>query len=211
MPARTAPPRELRPSAERVAPLPVRAVPRRAAACAAWMAAGGNDDDAEADNAAAEAAPAYVETTRELEEEALDPASGATIVRPTFTLAGLFLSTGGALTYLGDGFLLPGLPLVLIGLFLSVQTTRVRFVFGPTRLSVARTSGDGMKLIVGWRYDLVTNWEVWWKGVSLLAYFKEKESYGGRGSIHFFPVVCDGKQLIELLKEKTVHIDKPSY
>lgn len=151
------------------------------------------------------------ESTRVPELEALDPSSGSVVVRPTFNLAAAFLLTGGALDYVGGGWLVLGLPVTLIGLLLAVQSFRVRFVFGPTRLSVATRSGDGLSIIVGWKYALITNWEVWWKPLPILAYFKESESYNGRGSIHFFPIVCDGAQLIEQLRERVSHLDKTNY
>ena len=153
----------------------------------------------------------YVETTRIPEADALSPESNSEIIAPTFNLAGAFLFCGGANFYAGNGWILIGLPVTAIGILLAVQTFRVRFVFGPSKLSIATKSSDGLNIIVGWDYAQITNWEVWWPFLPTLAYFKEKESYAGRGSIHFFPVVCDGKQLIQALRKVTPHLDKQNY
>lgn len=151
------------------------------------------------------------DSTQIPESEALDPSSGSVVIRPTFNLASVFLMTGGALDYAGGGWVVLGLPITLIGVLLGVQTFRIRFVFGPKRLSVANRTGDGLSIIRGWEYSLFSNWEVWWKPLPILAYFKEKESYNGRGSVHFFPVLCDGRQLIEQLRERVSHLDKSEY
>lgn len=145
------------------------------------------------------------------ELEALDPASGSVIIAPSFNLAGACLFTGGLAFYQGDIWVVLGFPVLLLGVLLAVQSFRVRFVFGPTRMSVAARKGDGLRIIRGWRYDQFTNWEFWWKSVPILTYFKEAESYDGRGSIHFFPIVCNGKQLLEQLQKNTPHLDKSEY
>lgn len=145
------------------------------------------------------------------EVEALDPGSGSVIIKPSFNLAAAFLSSGGLAFYEGDLWIVYGFPALLIGILLAVQSFRVRIVFGPTRLSVASRTGNGLQIIRGWRYDQFTNWEFWWKGLPILTYFKEKESYDGRGSVHFFPIICDGKQLLEQLYKNTPHLDKSEY
>lgn len=152
-----------------------------------------------------------LDSTRIPEAEALDPSSGAVIIRPDFKLAAFFLFTGGALTYAGGGYSVPGFPFCLLGALLAVQSTRIRFVFGPSRLSVALRKGSDLKIIRGWEYSKIANWEVWWPPLPCLAYFKERESYNGRGGVHFFPILCDGSQLVEQLLARTPHIDKPEY
>lgn len=143
--------------------------------------------------------------------ESLDPGSGAVVITPSFNLAGAFLFTGGFAFYQGDIWIVLGFPALLLGLFLAVQSFRIRFVFGPTRLSIAQRKGDELEFIVGWKYDQITNWEFWWKPVPMLAYFKETESYEGRGSIHFFPILCKGDQLLDQLRKNTLHLDKSEY
>lgn len=143
------------------------------------------------------------------ELEALDPDNAETVViRPSFNLAGTFLFTGGLWTFRGDKFLAPGLVVLCVGLLLAVQSVRVRFVFGPRKFSVAAQGTEGLEIIRGWAYEEFQNWEVWWERLPILCYFKENESYGGRGSLHFFPVVCDGKELVEELKRRTKHLEK---
>lgn len=154
---------------------------------------------------------APVDSTREQELEALDPESGSVVVKPSFNLAASFLFSGGAMAYLGDFWAVLGFPIILIGTLLSVQTVRLRFIFGPKRISVAQRKNGGLDIIRGWEYDKISNWEVWWKVLPILAYFKEKESYNGRGSVHFFPVLCDGAQLIEQFRTRVSHIDKSNY
>ncbi|PXF42166.1 hypothetical protein BWQ96_08086 [Gracilariopsis chorda] len=151
------------------------------------------------------------ETTFILEEEALDPGSDTVVVPGSFNLAAFFMFSGGLCVYLGDGWLVPGFPILLVGILLSVQSTRIRIVFGPTRLSVARITGSGLELIRGWKYKDITNWEFWWKRLPVLVYFKEKESYYGRGSIHFFPILTKGDVLLEQFIKRTPHLDKSQY
>ncbi|CAN8076932.1 unnamed protein product [Agarophyton chilense] len=162
-------------------------------------------------SSASETSTEQTETTLIIEADALDPSTGSVVVPATFNLAGAFVFSGGLCFYLGDGWLVAGFPILLLGVLLSVQTFRIRFVFGPTRLSVARKTSDGLKIIRGWKYELITNWEVWWKRVPILAYFKESESYNGRGSIHFFPILCKGDVLLGELRKRTQHLDKTQY
>lgn len=169
------------------------------------MQTGSSSDPVDSDESST---PASVETTLQLETEVLeDPSSDAVIVPGSFNLAAAFMFSGGLLFYLGDAYLIPGFPLLLLGLFLSIQTTSVRFIFGPKSLSVATRPPFGrLRLIRSWDYRLITNWIVWWPSVPVLAYFREAESYGGRGSVHFFPMVCDARILIENLKRNTPHL-----
>lgn len=152
------------------------------------------------DETTSETESTYTETTLIAETEALNPETGSTILEASYALPGTFV----AAAVLGRFAELPVLwvPCALIGVLLTVQAANVRFVFGPTRLSVTRRTGDELKIIRGWRYDQFKHWELWWEFFPVLAYFRENESYGGRGSIHFFPVVCDGKVLREMLAEK---------
>lgn len=152
-----------------------------------------------------------LDSTQVPELEALDPSSGSVIVKPTFNLASVLLLTGGAMDYAGGGWIVLGLPLTLLGVLFAVQSFRIRFIFGPKRFSVASRTTKGLSIIRGWEYSRISNWEVWWKPVPILAYFKEKESYNGRGSVHFFPMFCDGAQMIKLFRERVPHLDKPEY
>jgi hypothetical protein len=150
--------------------------------------------------------PPPAETTLDREEGALDEAAGAVVVRPDQRLAAAFTFAGGAAVYSGGGWTAVGLPLVVFGAFLYLQTARVRFVFGPRKLNVAtRGLRDGeLTFIRGWAYDEFAAWDIYPSpALPVLAYFRERESYDGRGSVHFFPILADGKQLRELLEART--------
>lgn len=151
------------------------------------------------------------ETTTIPEAGAVDLDSGAVVISPSYTLAGVFTFLGGLCFYVGGAWLVPGFPILSLGCLLSIQTTRIRFVFGPTKLNVATRKSDGLEFIRGWAYEDISNWEFWWPKLPTLAYFKESESYNGRGSIHFFPILCDGAQLLDELKKHTPHLDKSKY
>ncbi len=142
----------------------------------------------------------YTETTLIKETEALDESSGSTIVPASYALPGAFLTVAIAMRWLE----VPAvwIPCAVLGVFLSIQASVVRIVFGPKRLSVARKSADGLQIIRGWAYEEFAHWEVWWPKAAVLCYFRERESYGGRGSIHFFPIVCNGMVLEQMLREK---------
>lgn len=151
-------------------------------------------------------APPPNETTMDMEQGALDLSGGAEVVRPDLRLASAFTFLGGFLVYNGTSWTVVGLPLLVFGAFLYLQTARIRFVFGPTKLNVASRSlstGD-LSFIRGWAYDQIAVWDIYpAPQFPILAYFRERESYDGRGSIHFFPILADGKQLRELLETKT--------
>lgn len=146
------------------------------------------------------------ETTLEQEEGALDLSGDAVVVKPDQRLAAAFTFVGGFLIYNGTSWTVVGLPLLAFGAFLYLQTARIRFVFGPSKLNVASrslSSGE-LKFIRGWAYDEFAAWDIYpTPSFPILAYFRERESYGGRGSIHFFPILADGQQLRTLLETRT--------
>lgn len=146
-----------------------------------------------------------VETTLLEEEGALDLSTDAVVVRPDQRLAAAFTFLGGFLTYEGTSWTVLGLPLLVFGLFMYLQTVRVRFVFGPTKLNVAmRALGSGeLSFVRGWAYSQIAVWDIYPSpAFPILAYFRERESYAGRGSVHFFPILADGGQLRGLFEEK---------
>jgi Protein of unknown function (DUF3119) len=146
------------------------------------------------------------ETTMQQEDGALDVDGEAVVVKPDQRLAAAFTFIGGFLVYNGTSWTVVGVPLLVFGAFLYLQTARVRFVFGPSKLNVASRdlrSGD-LNFIRGWAYEEFAAWDIYPSPYfPVLAYFRERESYGGRGSIHFFPILADGKQLRELLETRT--------
>lgn len=95
-----------------------------------------------------------------------------------------------------------GYPLLAIGALLFFQLTRVRFVFGPTKLNVAYKKGDSLEFVRGWAYNKIVNWEFYPSPkFPILAYYREIESYAGRGSIHFIPCVFDAQQMFQLFEK----------
>mmetsp|Transcript_9380 Transcript_9380/g.24867 ORF Transcript_9380/g.24867 Transcript_9380/m.24867 type:complete len:127 (+) Transcript_9380:5796-6176(+) len=111
----------------------------------------------------------------------------------------------------GDGFTVAAVPLLLLGTFLLIQTSVVRFVFTDSTFTVAKKTSnpEELEFVNSWAYSSITNWEVWWEPFPVLCYFKETESYDGRGSIHFFPVLFNGRALVNAFQTKTVR--KPNY
>lgn len=94
--------------------------------------------------------------------------------------------------------------MLILGVFLYLQTLRVRFVFGPSKLNLAVRKRGSLSFIRGWAYNQIRVWNIFPSpSFPVLAYFREIESYNGRGSIHFFPIVADGKRLTELFEQKT--------
>eukprot|EP01025_Chloroclados_australasicus_P053061 TRINITY_DN6208_c0_g1_i3.p2 TRINITY_DN6208_c0_g1~~TRINITY_DN6208_c0_g1_i3.p2 ORF type:complete len:199 (-),score=25.07 TRINITY_DN6208_c0_g1_i3:459-1055(-) len=98
----------------------------------------------------------------------------------------------------------------ILGVFLGIQATRVRFVFGPETLEVAIGKSDEElqkteNVFVGgeniWKYDTFTNWEFWWPNFPVLVYFKETQTKP-EGQVHFFPVIFNGKQVYDVMVER---------
>ena len=126
-----------------------------------------------------------------------------------------------ALSVLAIFFLCPRLPFrmlfLLVGVVLALQTARLRFRFSAEYFDVIRVKGlsskipDGREVVaIGpWPHRSVVNWELWWPGFPVLAYFKETSSKPS-GQRHFFPVLSDGKELYaEMLQHFGSSPDKP--
>ena len=113
-----------------------------------------------------------------------------------------------------------GIFLSLIGGFLTLQTARLRFRFTGSTVDVLRVQGlsdtgqddaqspdtdiggsggairEKSRAIGPWGYSSIVNWEFWWPGFPVLAYFKETQ-VKETGQRHFFPVIMDGKTLYQ--------------
>lgn len=95
----------------------------------------------------------------------------------------------------------------ILGVFLTIQATRIKFRFGPEALEVVvgDKEKDTSNAFVGgpncWYYDTFTNWEFWWPNFPVLVYFKETQTKP-EGQIHFFPVIFNGKQLYDVMVER---------
>ncbi|KAF8067261.1 ATJ10 [Scenedesmus sp. PABB004] len=96
----------------------------------------------------------------------------------------------------------------ILGAFLALQATRVKFQFEDDALEVVIAGKEEQKTenaFVGgrnrWRFDSFINWELWWPGFPVLVYFKESQTKP-EGQIHFFPVIFNGKQLYDVMVEQ---------
>ena len=116
-----------------------------------------------------------------------------------------------------------GIIVSVIGGFLTLQTARLRFRFTNTALDVLRVKGlsdtgdddaptveaestdvggtgcairETKRAIGPWKFSSVVNWEFWWPGFPVLAYFQETQ-VKETGQRHFLPIIMDGKGLYE--------------
>lgn len=108
----------------------------------------------------------------------------------------------------------------ILGGFLSLQASRVRFRFSETDLDVvfiqpgesdgeaakAETDSSGENKLQGggankWSFESVQNWEFWFPGFPVLVYYKENQTRE-EGQPHFFPIIMDGKKLYEEMLTK---------
>lgn len=96
----------------------------------------------------------------------------------------------------------------LLGIFLTIQAGRVKFVFDDEALEVVIAGKEEQetenKFVGGrnrWTYDTFINWELWWPAFPVLVYFKESQTKP-EGQIHFFPVIFNGKELYDVMLER---------
>lgn len=95
----------------------------------------------------------------------------------------------------------------VLGAFLAVQASRVKFVFDKDSLEVVvgEAKAETENAFVGgqnkWKYDSFVNWEFWWPGFPVLVYFKETQTKP-EGQIHFFPLIFNGKQVYNVMVER---------
>eukprot|EP00180_Rhodochaete_pulchella_P003260 Plantae.Rhodophyta-Rhodochaete_pulchella.ctg5415.p1 GENE.Plantae.Rhodophyta-Rhodochaete_pulchella.ctg5415~~Plantae.Rhodophyta-Rhodochaete_pulchella.ctg5415.p1 ORF type:complete len:182 (+),score=12.79 Plantae.Rhodophyta-Rhodochaete_pulchella.ctg5415:1036-1581(+) len=131
-----------------------------------------------------------------------DPAS-TVVLESNYKIPLVLLGATAACLVAGDGWTVAAVPFGLVGVLLLAQTTIVRFVFTDDELCVMKKQGSEFVSVRGWKYSDFVNWEIWWMRFPVLCYFKEKSSYEGRGSIHFFPIVFNATQLRENLESRT--------
>ena len=91
------------------------------------------------------------------------------------------------------------LAIALFGLFLMFQAATLRLQFTATDLDIYRSS----TLIRRFPYRDWQHWEIFWKPVPILFYFREINS------IHFLPILFDPKTL-ETCLEKNCPIGRGS-
>eukprot|EP00968_Pinguiococcus_pyrenoidosus_P024687 scaffold4971_cov254-Pinguiococcus_pyrenoidosus.AAC.5 len=88
-----------------------------------------------------------------------------------------------------------------------------RFLLDTDSFEVLLNAGDeltksGENIVVGgenrWKYSTFTNWKFFpSENVPILVYFKETQTKP-EGQIHFFPVVCNGQQLLESMTGRNI-------
>lgn len=122
---------------------------------------------------------------------------------PDYRLPAAILAIGLGLIFLGNSMILGsqlfslivlivGIIISLFSFFLTLQTAIIRLSFTEEALLVYRSQ----KLIRKFPYSDWMNWEIFWKPVPILFYFREVKS------IHFVPVLFDVKTLRKCLEER---------
>jgi Protein of unknown function (DUF3119) len=84
-----------------------------------------------------------------------------------------------------------GLPLLIFGLFLLIQTKAIRLKFTATTLIVYRSGQE----IRSFPYAEWEDWQIFWQPLPILFYFREVNS------IHFLPMLFDAQQLRSCLTQ----------
>mmetsp|Transcript_4877 Transcript_4877/g.7828 ORF Transcript_4877/g.7828 Transcript_4877/m.7828 type:complete len:341 (-) Transcript_4877:859-1881(-) len=138
------------------------------------------------------------------------------VVMPDFRLPLTVLGIG--LYLLKDQCQGWGILFSVVGAFLTLQTARLRFRFSKHSIDVLKVNGltetgaasesndrfgteEEKRRVMGpWDYSSIVNWDFWWPGFPVLAYFKETQTKE-TGQKHFFPVIMDGKQVYEQMLE----------
>jgi len=122
---------------------------------------------------------------------------------PDYRLPAAILAIGLGLIFLGNSMILGsqlfslivlivGIIISLFSFFLTLQTAIIRLSFTEEALLVYRSQ----KVIRKFPYSDWMNWEIFWKPVPILFYFREVKS------IHFVPVLFDVKTLRKCLEER---------
>lgn len=122
---------------------------------------------------------------------------------PDYRLSLGVFAVGLGLIFLGNALLLGsqvfsliavilGIIISLFSFFLMLQTVIIRLKFTETSLDVYRSE----KRIRQFPYRDWLNWEIFWKPVPILFYFREVKS------IHFVPFLFNPKQLKQCLEDK---------
>ncbi|MBX2865627.1 MAG: DUF3119 family protein [Leptolyngbyaceae cyanobacterium MAG.088] len=123
------------------------------------------------------------------------PPTVVTTLRPDYRLSLSVLFIG---LCVGAIKALAGVIIVLLGLFLVVQTTVIRLTFTETELQVCR----GTTVLRRFPYADWQVWTIFWSPVPILFYFREVKS------IHFLPMLFNPAELMTQLKQhcKTVKL-----
>ncbi|KAL3826488.1 hypothetical protein ACHAXA_004325 [Cyclostephanos tholiformis] len=153
--------------------------------------------------------------------EVIDPSYNLAL--GTLALGTVFIAPGSPLKSTLSTFL-GGIPLTLFGLFLTFQTTTLRFTFDDEYFSLVRSNGEstGENLVVGgenvWAYNKFVNYDLFpSRSFPILVYFKETQTPQENwnvgpgeqanspeaiangavpGQVHFFPAIANTEKLI---------------
>jgi len=108
--------------------------------------------------------------------EEIAPKRETVIPEPSYNIPITLLGLAGVSSFEGAT---PAAALFgLLGVFLTIQASRVKFVFDDNALEVVVGKRDEKteNAFVGganrWKYDAFTNWEFWWPSFPVLVYFK---------------------------------------
>lgn len=108
---------------------------------------------------------------------------------PRFWVPLAVLAMGWLLTLLS---LLVASVVILLGLFLLIQSLRLRFLFSPEAFELH----NGTRMLRRFPYDEWRGWRLLWVPLPVLLYFREV------GGTHFVPVLFDAIALQEQLKRR---------
>jgi len=143
------------------------------------------------------------------------------VLAPDFRLALSVLAVGLQLWWTLNWSTL-GIFISVVGGFLTMQTARLRFRFTSSAIDVLRVRGlsdtgsesekagklatdagdadvttkETARAVGPWKFSSIANWDFWWPGFPVLAYFKETQVKED-GQRHFLPVIMDGKALYQ--------------
>ena len=119
--------------------------------------------------------------------------AGETVVlAPGLRLPLAILLLGSLLCLLN---LAAGGAMAVLGLFLLLQSVRLRLVFGPEALELH----NGTVVLRRFPYKNWRNWRLFWTPFPVLLYFREVNG------IHFVPVIMDGQGLRQQLEQRLGH------
>ena len=121
--------------------------------------------------------------------------AGETVVlAPGLRLPLVILLLGSLLCLLN---LAAGGAMAVLGLFLLLQSVRLRLVFGPEALELH----NGTVVLRRFPYKNWRNWRLFWTPFPVLLYFREVNG------IHFVPVIMDGQGLRQQLERRLGHLN----
>ena len=81
---------------------------------------------------------------------------------------------------------------VALGLFLLLQSWRLRLVFTPDAMELENKA----RVVRSFPYENWRSWRLFWKGVPILLYFREVNG------IHFVPMIFNGQELWDQLEQR---------